>query len=244
MLKLDGWKTALIALVVSLFWMAGEAQADRRSYVWTREYDTIGKGNTELEFYLTGKIDDIHKYDEKNSWEPKLELEYGITDRWDVFVAQKWLLSNTASDNNFDYNGSNIETRYRLGERGELPLDTQLFLEYVMANDSSSPDKFEFKLNLSKDFGKVNVSYNQIIEKGINHGGTTEHEYATGLFYEVNPTWHVGLESAGNYSKDTYRLGPTVSWAANDYWVALGALRGLNDRTDDFRFRLIVGFPF
>ncbi len=79
---------------------------------------------------------------------------------------------------------------------------------------------------------------------GINDKGGNENEYALGLNYEFNPRWKVGLESTGNYTEDKYYIGPTISWASEKVWVAIGALRGLNDRSDDFQVRMIVGFPF
>ncbi len=54
----------------------------------------------------------------------------------------------------------------------------------------------------------------------------------------------MALESKGNFTEDKYYLGPTVSWATEKFWVNLGALRGLNDRSDDYMVRLIIGFPF
>ncbi len=87
------------------------------------------------------------------------------------------------------------------------------------------------------------MAYNQILKVGINNDGETEHEYALGLNYEFSPSLKIGLESKGNYTEDKYYLGPTVSWASEKFWVALGALGGLNKQSDDFQIRLIVGIP-
>jgi len=56
------------------------ANADRRGYVWTYEYQTMPRGHAELEYYLTHKLPDSHKYSQKNTWEHQVELEYGLTD--------------------------------------------------------------------------------------------------------------------------------------------------------------------
>ncbi len=129
-------------------------------------------------------------------------------------------------------------------EKGMYPLDTLLYLEYIRPDDSNAAEILEGKLIVAKDFGKFNVAYNQILKVGINDKGGNENEYALGLNYEFNPRLKVGLESTGNYTEDKYYIGPTISWASEKIWVAIGALRGLNDRSDDLRFRLIVGFPF
>ncbi len=240
----NGRKEIVGALALLILFGAGPANADRRGYVWTYEYMTMPKGTSELEYYLTTKVPDLHKYDDRNSWEHQLEYEYGLTDSWDIAVYQRWEQTTTPADDKFEYTGTKVRTRYRLGERGVYPLDVLLYVEYIRPDDSESPDVLEGKLILARDFGPLNVAYNQIIAEGLNHDGETEHEYAAGVGYEFNPAWKLGVESTGNLTEDKYYMGPTASWAGQRFWVALGALRGLNDRSDDLRVRLIAGFPF
>jgi len=97
------------------------ANADRRSYVWMYEYQTMPKGNSELEYYLTHKAPDFHKYDKKNTWQHQLEYEYGLTDRWDISVYQRWQQTNAKNDDKFEYTGTKLRTRYRFGEKGGVP---------------------------------------------------------------------------------------------------------------------------
>jgi len=243
LLKTKKQTTGYVMLLLVLLG-ASLARGDRRSYVWTYEYMTMPKGHSELEYYLTHKVTDFHDYDNKNTWQPQLEFEYGLTDRWDLAVYQRWQQTNTDTDDKFEYTGTKLRTRYRIGEKGMYPLDTLLYLEYIKPDGSDAPEIMEGKLILAKDFGKLNVAYNQILKVGINNEGGNENEYAFGLSYEFNPSWKVGLETTGNYTEDKYYLGPTVSWASEKFWVGLGALRGLNDRSDDLKFRLIIGFPF
>lgn len=240
---MNGNAKKVMMLMLMTATLASVSIADRRSYVWTYEYQTMPKGTAEVEYYLTHKISDWHRYD-NNTWEHNVEFEYGLTDHWDVAIYQTFKQSNTNTEDEFDYTGSKIRTRYRIGEKGQLPVDVLLYAEYILGDGPSNADKFEGKLILAKDFGKWNLAYNQIYEKEVKNGDGFEHAYATGLSYEFSPTWKAGLESSGNYTDDKYYLGPTVSWASEKYWVNVGALRGLNDRSDDLRFRMIIGFPF
>ena len=224
--------------------MGGAARADRRGYVWTYEYMTMPRGEFELEYYLTMKAPDVDDFDNKNTWEHQTELEYGITDHWDVALYQRWQQTNTADEDKFEYTGTKLRTRYRLGEKGLYPLDTLLYLEYLRPDSSHEPEFLEGKLVLARDFGKFNVAYNQILKAAISHDGETEHEYALGLGYELDPTWRFALESTGNFTEDKYYLGPTVAWGGKRAWLAAGVLTGLNERSDDLRFRLILGIPF
>ncbi|MHC4645542.1 MAG: hypothetical protein ACYTBJ_08565 [Planctomycetota bacterium] len=220
------------------------ASADRRGYVWTYEYMTMPKGESEIEYYLTTKVPDVHDFENKNTWEHQVEYEYGLMDRWDIAVYQRWQHTNSEGGDKFEYTGTKLRTRYRFGEKGMYPLDTLLYLEYIRPDGSDAPEVLEGKVVLAKDIGKFNSAYNQIIKAGINNNGETEHEYAVGLNYEFRPSWKVGLESTGNLTEDKYYLGPTASWAGQKYWVGLGGLAGLNDRSDDLRVRLIVGMRF
>ncbi len=245
MLLVVGGKRIIRHVALLLFLLCSSmAYADRRGYVWTYEYMTMPKGASELEYYLTAKVPDLHKSDDRSTWEHQVEYEYGLTDHWDVAVYQRWEHTNTQVDDKFEYAGTKLRTRYRFGEKGMYPVDTLLYLEYIRPDDSDSPEVLEGKLILAKDFGRFNVAYNQIVEDGISHGGETEHAYAVGLNYEFNPAWRLGFESTGNLTEDKYYFGPTVSWAGERFWVALGGLRGLNDRSDDLRVRLIAGIPF
>ena len=238
--KTGRWAVCVGILAV----MSSAIFADRRSYVWTYEYQTMPKGVAEVEYYLTHKISDWHKYDDKNTWDHNVEFEYGLTDHWDVAIYQTWNQTNTENEDTCDYTGSKIRTRYRIGEKNQLPIDILLYAEYILGDGPKNEDKIEAKLILAKDFGRWNLAYNQIYEKEVKNGDEFEHAYATGLSYEFSPVWKMGIESTGNYTEDKYYLGPTVSWASEKYWVNLGALRGLNDRSDDLQFRLIIGIPF
>lgn len=224
--------------------LASGVMADRRSYVWTYEYLTMPKGMAEVEYYLTHKISDWDDYDAKNSWEHAVEVEYGLTDHWDVAIYQTWLHSNSDTRDWSGYTGSKVRTRYRIGEKGQFPVDMLLYAEYILGDGDKEYDKFEGKFILAKDFGKWNLAYNQIYEKKTKNGDETEHGYATGLSYEFSPRWKAGIESTGNYTENKYYVGPTVSWASEKYWVNLGVLGGLNNRSDDVQLRLLFGIPF
>ncbi len=236
-------KARLFVLLIAAGLLGTVAQADRRSFVWTYEYLTMPEGASEVEYYLTHKVPDMHKHGDKNTWDHAVEYEYGLSDRWDIAIYQTWRHTETSTDDDFNYTGSKFRTRYRIGEKNQYPVDILLYAEYILG-DGDYSDKIEAKLILAKDIGKWNVAYNQIYEKEVSDGDDFEHAYAAGLSYEFSPRFKLGLESTGNYTDDKYYIGPTASWASEKYWVNLGALRGLNDRSDDLKFRLIIGIPF
>jgi hypothetical protein len=234
-------KIILVALYLANF--APCAFADRRSCVWTYEYMTMLKGRFEIEYYLTSKVPDINRSG-INTFEHWLELEYGITERWDVAVYQQFRHANKTEESDFSYDGFKVRTRYRFGEKGQYLLDSLLYLEYIRSSDLSKPNTIEAKLILAKDIGKFNFAYNQILKQEAEHDGLTEHEYAVAFGYRLLPKLGIGLESKGNYTKDKYALGPTVSYRGKGWFSALGAVFGLNNRANDVETRMIIGILF
>ena len=224
--------------VAALGLAAGTARADRRSYVWTYEYQTMPKGATEIEWYqtaVTGKTSDPQK---TTKHETSLELEHGITDRWDGSIYQtfKW-------DGNgpLEYKGYKLRTRYRFGERS-WPVPPLLYLEYQQDGKLAAP-KFEWKFITSKDFGRINVAANYVGEverKGM--ANETSHKAETGVSYQVAGNWRVGGEAT--LAKDKSYFGPTVSFGAGHNWFGLNVSWGSGSKADDVRLRYIVGLGF
>lgn len=235
-----------IGLVVALFsaCLAGTSRADRRSYVWTYEYATMPAGIAEAEYYLTAKVPDTGVR-EVSTWQHQVEIEYGLTDNWDISLYQMWNQSyGTNSTSAFKYEGFKIRSRYKLFKSGEFIVDPLLYVEYIRNADISQPDVLEGKLVLAKDIGKVNVAYNQIVKQELDGDAEAEHEYAAGANYDLSPGFSAGLEAKGNYSEDKHAAGPVVSGETDKFWVSLGVAFGLNEKTDDVQARMIAGFAF
>ncbi len=233
----------LISALFAILSAVPPAYADRRSYVWTYEYQTMPKGHAEIEYYLTEEQKNIEKA-KPSTWKHWVELEYGITDHFDISMYQQFKQSNTTSSNTFEYDGFKIRGRYRILEKDKLPIDTLLYVEYIRNDNLEKPNVFDGKLIFAKDIWNFNVAYNQIIEQELDSDGETEHEYAVGLSYAILPQFKIALESKGNYTDRKYYIGPTIAWSSHKFWATIGAVGGLNKRSDDLQVRLLVGIPF
>ncbi len=227
-----------VTLSIICLLLSSAAEADQKSYVWTVEYLTLPKGGFEVEYSLTVKRADFNRSG-TTGYEHQVEIEYGITDHWDVAMYQ---VADQAAGESLDYAGMKIESRYRFGERGRYIVDPLLYLEYKI--DVHDEDAIEAKLVLAKDIGNLNIAYNQIIEAELGRSGEVEHEYATAVSYAVHHAVRIGVESKGSYSEREYAIGPTIAWVQGRFWATIGAVFGLNSRTDDMHLRLIVGIPF
>ena len=217
--------------------------ADRRSYVWTYEYMTMPKGMWELEYYISNELPNVNKRN-INTWKHWLELEYGITDKWDVSMYQMWKYLNKAKEGDSQYDGFKLRTRYKIGRKGQFWVDPLIYLEYIRDDDFHKPNVIEEKLIFAKDIGGLNLSYNQILKRNLEKRGKTDHEYATGISHRFSPNFRFGIESKGNYSKEKYYVGPSLAFSTKKMWISLGAAFGLNKRNDDLQTRLILGLPF
>src|SRR3989338_7316626 len=188
-----------VSLVMSV--LALPSLADRRSYVWTYEYATMPRGMAEVEYYNTLEFPDTAN-SKVNTWKHWIELEYGLTDNWDVSMYQTFKQTNTgvATTSAFAYEGFKVRTRYRIGERGLYPVDMLLYAELIEPNDLSKAGVFEGKIVLDKDIRALNLSYNYIIKRELTDAAKTENEFAAGASVELRPTFKIGLEAKGNYT--------------------------------------------
>ena len=239
-----------VVIFVALALNMKSAMAHLRTYAFTEEYRTIPQGNFEFEGWTIFKVPDGSKTNE-NTFDYQGELEYGITDRLTIAHYERWQTQNVVgSDNSTVYKGFKFETKYRIGEKGQYWLDPLIYIEWATdPREHEHHNEIESKLVLSKDFGKLNVVYNQIMENELTRDGRTNHEFSSGVNYEVLPELRAGVEFTGDvwhhttHQNELY-LGPTLAWENKYFWVVAGALFGLNHVADDHQVRLIVGIPF
>lgn len=221
------------------------AKADPRSYVWTYEYMTVREGRAELEYYSTTEIPNSGA-PETSNWKHQVELEYGLTPKTDIALYQMFKQANTPTASTFRYDGMKLRLRHRLAEKGELPLDMLLYAEYVRGADLAEQGELEAKLVLAKDLGRLNLSYNQVVEFPVEKPSAAVHSFTAGASWKVSDILKAGLEAVGEYKAGGYYLGPTLHFRARDMklWANLGYLTGLNPDSKDVQTRLIVGVPF
>jgi opacity protein-like surface antigen len=239
--------------------LASSARADRRAYGVTYEAVTAPQGELDVETWSTfaprGEVDGGPS---SRGIREMIELEYGITDRWDVAL-YNMLDMITAGDTESGYAGFKVETRYRPSDRGEWPLDPVLYLEVQQLFRGDARQKAEAKLILAKDLGNVNLAANLALEeeRTTEPAWNTEVEYAAGASYAVTPAWMVGAELFGKAERGEMGgienrswAGPALSWAGGGrgalrgVWVTLAGGAGLGGAADPYYARAIVGFQF
>jgi hypothetical protein len=250
------FRTALV--VTAALALPRAALADRRAYGVTYEAVTAPKGELDVESWTTyARAGEIDGGPASRGVRQMIELEYGLTDRWDVALYN--MLDVTSGDTTSGYAGAKLETRYRPTLRGEWIVDPVFYVEAAQLFRGDARQKLEAKLILAKDLGPWNVATNLAFEGERMMDGTynPEGEYAVGASYQGNPTVMVGAEVFGKVEpKDGGGLehrawaGPAVSYAGGGHgplrgaWVTLAGGAGLTADADAFYGRLIVGLQF
>ncbi len=223
----------------------GPVKADSHAYAWTYGHSTVWEGHAELEYYSTSELPDAG--DKKTSAvTQQVELEYGLTAKTDIAIYQVFKQENTPASKTFNYDGMKLRLRHKLAEKGEMPVDTLLYAEYVRGPDLSKQGELEGKLVLGRDFGRLNLAYNQVVEFPLEKLAAAGHSFTAGGAWSFSDVFSGGLEAKGAYKTDEYYFGPTISFGAKNQkvWAVIGYLAGLNPDSKDAQLRLKIGMPF
>ncbi len=224
------------------------ALADRRYYGETYNATTAQPGGLDVELWST-----LHQAPRAGGvqlWRHQLELETGITSRWDVAL---YNVIRREQGDTTRYEALKVESRYRLSDPGEWFVDPVLYLELRKEWVFDKPFALEGKLIVAKDIERLNISLNGSYEIEFIPGGGTEREwsYAAGASYEIVPWVRVGGEAFGFWTRtaegptvSTHYAGPALSFAAWRNWLVLAAGFGLNDESARMELRAILAFQF
>jgi hypothetical protein len=241
-------KKSTVAVVAAALLLPALARADRRYYGETYNAVTAQPGGLDVELWST-LHQDPRAVGNGHLWRHQLELETGITERWDVAVYNIWV---GPQDQSTQYEATKLETRYRLSRPGEWIVDPILYLELRKEWISDKPTAVEEKLILGKDVGAWNTSLNLSAEQEFIPGGDREYEYgyALGQSYEVLPWFRVGGEVFGDWRRaagstlSEHWAGPSISLAYSKVWLVTALGFGLNDDSERLRARAVLAYQF
>ena len=227
---------------------APAARADRRSFIRAYEVATQPKGN--LEFELWNDIYAPKAGFDLASTEHRFELEYGLTDRWDLALYHV-LAQAPAPGEGLHFDSWRVETRYRLAEKDEWPVDVMLYFEVERPALFAEPWETEEKVILEKDFGRVGLVANLVTEQKFLHLNQGHlYEIDLGARYEFVPALRVGVEAwtiqktEAGVTRGSWFAGPSISLATAKIWIQLGAGLGLGigDGDSTAQVRSVLGF--
>jgi hypothetical protein len=164
------WRGTAAFFLMAVLPAAGRAHV--RNYLDTYGYETLAKGHSELEIHT-----DLNDPDGGDRyWYNQTEAEYGVTSRWTTALYGVFV-------DGLGFTAAKWENRYRLGEKGKGPVDVALYGELKKANGHKDEDEIEAKVILAKDWGRVNLAVNPILEleREVKANGEDEWELESGL---------------------------------------------------------------
>jgi hypothetical protein len=229
---------AVVGLAVVAF--APDARADRHGFAFTLEYPTQPASGVELEIQTTQDYEraDAAGASDTSLWHHRAHVEYGVTDRFDLALAQGFVQRDARS---VVFTGTRLRARYRFAERGDWPVDVTLVLEGGKAFGVPAYD-VDPRVVIARSFDALHVVANVIprIEiadpppdlAGNDPGGyaaTFVPGWTLGARVDVRPSFSGGLEAwgwfreAGGAWKPELWLGPSLSWRpSTKLWFTAG----------------------
>ncbi len=241
--------TARLVSSLAALLLAFPAAADRRTMIRAYEYQTQPQGN--LEFELWNEFATPRSSFADSLITHKLELENGLTDRWDVALYHVFLQGGPqAAAEPFHFDSWRLETRYRFLDRGVLPVDLMLYFEVERPASLGEPCEIGQKIILEKSFGPLAFVSNLVAEQKLGTGDNWKYELEIdlGARYEIAPwlrlageVWGIREKEGTRGAKTTFYAGPSVSVATNKFWLQVGAGIGLNDDANRTFFRSVLG---
>ena len=243
--------TRNIVMLAALLAVPALARADRRYYGETYNASTAPRGSVDLEAWTTWYQPPKGEVGALSSWRHQLELETGITDRWDVAV---YGVARQLEGESLEFEAVKLETRLALAAPGAWFVDPVLYLELQKTVVEDKPFSVEEKLILAKDVGALNVSLNVAAEQEFVGGDVNpEWSWALGSSWELVPALRLGAEVFGDRVKEAVSpgveqtlsqawAGPAASIAFGRAWLVLAAGFGLNGQSDQVRARAILSF--
>lgn len=227
--------------------LASAAHADRR-FSYSYEAKTYIPGSVELETWATWKTrEGFDRIDFRH------ELEFGVTERLQLgvyFADWRWQDGEGES-----FHDVALEAIYNLTNPNTHWLGSSVYGEVKGWKDFI---ELEGKLILQKNFGKLTVVSNTIIEAEWEEDGLAEKkgEFAQtlGLGYQFHPQLTAGVEALYEVEFDDWSetgpsvlyVGPSTSYNFGDAFVTLAGLWQVTGESDepDFQLRTIFGFHF
>lgn len=193
---------AVAALCVLTYAHAARAQSEDKIYPW----ETLARGWGEVRAFGSMVAESAAPYERfggapsrQGLQQHYLELDYGVTDRWEAGVYTDF---ERSPDGPFRYSGVRLESNYRFFDRYQRLLEIGLHAELFLPRASSGgPEELELLGILQRDFGDFRLVVNPGFEAPF-----TGDEAKQGLN---------GVVNAGLYWRRFWVLQPAVEYFGN-----------------------------
>jgi len=218
--------------------LALPALATERFFTYTYEPETLPKGAFEAEQWVTLRAGRNSAVGQENyyRWQFREELEYGVTDNYQValYFNHEYEGYHVPGGNDYsDYRqtGLSLENKYLILNPAEHKVGLALYLEPSWDWDEET-FKLEQKIILGQWHGDWKWALNLTHETEWEHDyeeTVGEFEVTAGLTRILSPRWALGLEMRHhaeiaeyeNWESYAFYLGPVLSYRRDRWWAAL-----------------------
>lgn len=239
-------------LTAALLGVAATAGATPHPNPFTYPYATLAEGAVEVEQYVDLVPVRVEREKADGTLEGvtslrsvlQTEIEYGLTDRWEVGFYFAFRQGASATTPFLRFDGVKQRARYRLCERDGLPVDLGIYLELAEFHDEL---EFEQKLIVAKRLGDLELTTNLWVEQEwYFQTNDTKYLYNPTLAasYQLSPRMIVGAEywTRGRFddpsasesasgdapTKARHYLGPTFLYQRQKASFAIGVYARLD----------------
>ncbi len=231
---------------------SSQLRAAERRFTYSYETTTSPAGSWEYEQWFTWK-----GYDDKNRFEFRHELEYGITDSLQLgLYLSDWRITDPDDgDSETEWRTAGAELIYSMTDPNKDWLGSALYGEFLIG-----PEKFalEGKLLLQKNFGPLALVYNAVIEAEWEGESYEEEigvwENTIGLSYQFSPQFFLGFEGVhevefaewSDAGGHVFSVGPNLSFRKGNFFTTVTALFQVSDvdGEPEQQVRMLMGFHF
>jgi hypothetical protein len=248
-------RRAAVAMAAA-FLGSGLARADYKAFAHTYPHFTQPEGGLEVEWWVGMESQSLSNLGDTTLFEHRLEIEYGLTDRWDVSLYQVF---QQPLGEGLSYDSVRVESRFQITRKQQWWVDLLGYLELERPADLHEPWELEGKLIACKDLGPFFIQTNWVAEVKLAGGQDFGYvlELAAGFGYEILPSLRVGVETLwdlqkvslapGAPSAKMIHIGPSVALARGRIWFVLtpdflvAGQGNVPDRGQDLELRFITG---
>jgi hypothetical protein len=239
------------AMVAAALLYSARSDATPRPLPFTYTYDTLGKGESEVEQYVD--LTPVKATSASTGFplwytatQFQTEFEHGITDRLELGLYAAFMPSpgegyaTTATLT--EGTGFKERLRLRIAEEGQLPVDLALYGELV---EYMTEFEIEAKVILQKRFGSLRIAANAWAEREFYYAVNQQDwvlNPTVGATYQVTPSFHAGIEywmrvefpdpapAVRPFSVGPNQfVGPALMFAFGNLWWSTGIYARVND---------------
>ena len=180
-------------------------------------------------------------------------FEYGLTKWWSTRLN---IRVNHPDGGDFDYTNTDFENKFQFFFEKQDGFNGAVKLVYSIADNTGTPDTFEVKGMVEKNFGDFRLRGNMGVVWQLGDFATKAADLNTALqgLLKVNDKFSAGAEWIGDFGEienipafdlQEHYLGPVFVVKLNDTWsIETGYLFGISDTASDGLLKLFFKGTF